>query len=190
MWGQGRERGSSLLLHESMGSCCTKSSAAQEEQNEHKFAHQNYDQNGAQKHQEQLQHVAHNHKHTPQHHHHHWHAREQERSVVEDLQQPAQAAKKPPAAAVAAVPQSDRRKTARRIVGSNIRDNTSVPLGKKTNFGYQRDFKAKYTLGKLLGHGQFGYTYVAIQKATGMRVAVKTIEKKQVLLQTHISLPC
>jgi calcium-dependent protein kinase len=110
------------------------------------------------------------------------------------LQQPAQAAKKPPAAAVAAVaavPQSDRRKTTRRrIVGSNIRDNTSVPLGKKTNFGYQRDFKAKYTLGKLLGHGQFGYTYVAIQKATGMRVAVKTIEKKQVLLQTHISFPC
>jgi hypothetical protein len=162
----------------------------QEEQNEHKFAHQSYDQNGAQKHQEQLQHVARSHKHTPQHHHHDRHAREQERSVVEDLQQPAQAAKKPPAAAVAAVPQSDRRKTTRRIVGSNIRDNTSVPLGKKTNFGYQRDFKAKYALGKLLGHGQFGYTYVAIQKATGMRVAVKTIEKKQVLLQTHISLPC
>ncbi|CAK9868918.1 unnamed protein product [Sphagnum jensenii] len=167
-----------------MGSCCTKSSAAQEEQNEHKFAHQNYDQNGAQKHQEQLQHVAHNHKHTPQHHHHHRHAREQERSVVEDLQQPAQAAKKPPAAAV---PQSDRRKTTRRrIVGSNIRDNTSVPLGKKTNFGYQRDFKAKYTLGKLLGHGQFGYTYVAIQKATGMRVAVKTIEKKQMTLPISV----
>lgn len=59
--------------------------------------------------------------------------------------------------------------------------NGSVPLGKLTNFGYSKDFKQRYQQGKLLGHGQFGYTYVAVEIATGERVAVKTIEKKQML---------
>lgn len=35
-------------------------------------------------------------------------------------------------------------------------------------------------LGKLLGHGQFGYTYVATDKVTGDRVAVKRIDKNKV----------
>lgn len=69
-----------------------------------------------------------------------------------------------------------------RIPAANLRENKShsLPLGKRTNFGYEKTFKAKYTLGKLLGHGQFGYTYVAIEKSTGKKVAVKCIEKKQV----------
>lgn len=70
-----------------------------------------------------------------------------------------------------------------RITVSQIKDNTSqasIPLGKRTNFGYERDFKTKYKQGKLLGHGQFGYTYSAVEISTGLKVAVKTIEKKQV----------
>ena len=56
-----------------------------------------------------------------------------------------------------------------------------VPCGKRTDFGYDKDFDKRYTIGKLLGHGQFGYTYVATDKANGDRVAVKKIEKNKVL---------
>ncbi|KAJ7565437.1 hypothetical protein O6H91_02G060900 [Diphasiastrum complanatum] len=61
-----------------------------------------------------------------------------------------------------------------------------VPLGKRTNFGYARNFKDKYELGKLLGHGQFGYTYEAMEIFTGANVAVKRIEKKKMLLPISI----
>lgn len=57
-----------------------------------------------------------------------------------------------------------------------------IPCGKRTDFGYDKDFDRRYTIGKLLGHGQFGYTYVATDKANGDRVAVKKIEKNKVLL--------
>eukprot|EP00249_Psilotum_nudum_P015300 c25250_g1_i1 orf=455-916(+) len=70
----------------------------------------------------------------------------------------------------------------RRIKSSHLKVNGTVPLGKLTNFGYCRDFKQRYHQGKLLGHGQFGYTYVAKNIATGEKVAAKTIEKKQMLL--------
>jgi calcium-dependent protein kinase len=75
-----------------------------------------------------------------------------------------------------------------RIPAANLRENKShsLPLGKRTNFGYEKNFKAKYTLGKLLGHGQFGYTYVAIEKSTGNKVAVKCIEKKQMTLPISV----
>lgn len=52
-------------------------------------------------------------------------------------------------------------------------------LGKRTDFGYAKDFEDKYTIGKLLGHGQFGYTFVATDKSNGDRVAVKRIDKKK-----------
>lgn len=55
-----------------------------------------------------------------------------------------------------------------------------VPCGKRTDFGYEKHFDTRYTLGKLLGHGQFGYTYVGIDKANGDRVAVKRLEKSKV----------
>lgn len=55
-----------------------------------------------------------------------------------------------------------------------------IPCGKRTDFGYAKDFDARYTIGKLLGHGQFGYTYVATDKSNGDRVAVKRIEKSKV----------
>lgn len=75
-----------------------------------------------------------------------------------------------------------------RITAANLKDNQShsQPLGKRTNFGYERDFKERYTLGKLLGHGQFGYTYVAIGKCTGNKVAAKCIEKKQMTLPISV----
>lgn len=56
-----------------------------------------------------------------------------------------------------------------------------IPCGKRTDFGYDKDFDARYTIGKLLGHGQFGYTYVAFDKFNGDRVAVKRIEKDKVI---------
>lgn len=54
------------------------------------------------------------------------------------------------------------------------------PCGKRTDFGYEKNFDDRYSLGKLLGHGQFGYTYVGTDKANGDRVAVKRIEKNKV----------
>ncbi|XP_002521658.2 calcium-dependent protein kinase 28 [Ricinus communis] len=57
-----------------------------------------------------------------------------------------------------------------------------IPCGKRTDFGYAKDFDKRYSIGKLLGHGQFGYTYVATDKANGDRVAVKKIEKNKMVL--------
>ena len=58
----------------------------------------------------------------------------------------------------------------------------AIPCGKRTDFGYEKDFNERYTIGKLLGHGQFGYTYVAVDKSNGDRVAVKRIEKNKMVL--------
>jgi hypothetical protein len=55
-----------------------------------------------------------------------------------------------------------------------------VACGKRTDFGYDKDFEAWYSLGKLLGHGQFGYTFAAVDCASGERVAVKRIDKNKV----------
>ncbi|ERN13524.1 calcium-dependent protein kinase 28 isoform X1 [Amborella trichopoda] len=66
--------------------------------------------------------------------------------------------------------------------GPSKRPSCLIPCGKRTNFGYERDFDKKYTIGKLLGHGQFGYTFVATNKANGDRVAVKRIEKNKMIL--------
>ena len=57
-----------------------------------------------------------------------------------------------------------------------------VACGKRTDFGYDKDFEALYSLGKLLGHGQFGYTFAAVDRASSERVAVKRIDKNKVLL--------
>ncbi|KZV40794.1 calcium-dependent protein kinase 16-like [Dorcoceras hygrometricum] len=64
----------------------------------------------------------------------------------------------------------------------SIKQSGVIPCGKRTDFGYDKDFDARYTIGKLLGHGQFGYTYAAIDKSNGDRVAVKRIEKKKMVL--------
>ncbi|CAL8171276.1 unnamed protein product [Prunus armeniaca] len=65
----------------------------------------------------------------------------------------------------------------------NSRRQTGViPCGKRTDFGYDKNFDKRYTIGKLLGHGQFGYTYVATDKANGDRVAVKRIDKNKMIL--------
>ena len=47
-------------------------------------------------------------------------------------------------------------------------------------FGYERDFEARYDVGRLLGHGQFGYTFAATERLSGDRVAVKRIDKAKV----------
>ncbi|XP_030514533.1 calcium-dependent protein kinase 18-like [Rhodamnia argentea] len=83
-------------------------------------------------------------------------------------------------------------KNKQKIVGeadANAKANTrkkkqsgAIPCGKRTDFGYAKDFDQRYTIGKLLGHGQFGYTYVATDKTNGDRVAVKRIEKNKMVL--------
>ncbi|KAL9229627.1 hypothetical protein vseg_005075 [Gypsophila vaccaria] len=57
-----------------------------------------------------------------------------------------------------------------------------VACGKRTDFGYDKDFEERYSIGKLLGHGQFGYTYVATNRLNAHRVAVKKIDKSKMVL--------
>ncbi|WOL12962.1 calcium-dependent protein kinase 4 [Canna indica] len=66
--------------------------------------------------------------------------------------------------------------------GTKRRPSALVPCGKRTDFGYAKDFGNRYSIGKLLGHGQFGYTFVATEKATAERVAVKRIDKNKMIL--------
>ncbi|KAE8805222.1 calcium-dependent protein kinase 28 [Hordeum vulgare] len=54
-----------------------------------------------------------------------------------------------------------------------------VACGKRTDFGYDKDFEARYALGKLLGHGQFGYTFAAVNRHSDESVAVKRIDKNK-----------
>ncbi|KAJ8558325.1 hypothetical protein K7X08_005091 [Anisodus acutangulus] len=68
------------------------------------------------------------------------------------------------------------------IKPSSRRQSGVIPCGKRTDFGYDKDFDKRYSIGKLLGHGQFGYTYVATDKSSGDRVAVKRIEKNKMVL--------
>eukprot|EP00897_Mesotaenium_endlicherianum_P008770 jgi/Mesen1/7921/ME000422S07078 len=63
--------------------------------------------------------------------------------------------------------------------GKPLGTKEAVPLGLRTNFGFARDCKQKYTLGSELGHGQFGTTYEATSKATGEVVACKALQKRQ-----------
>ncbi|KAK8940447.1 Calcium-dependent protein kinase 28 [Platanthera zijinensis] len=66
--------------------------------------------------------------------------------------------------------------------GHRRRPSGAIPCGKRTDFGYAKDFEIRYAIGKLLGHGQFGYTFVATDRANGDRVAVKRIEKAKMVL--------
>ncbi|KAJ0457208.1 putative protein kinase CAMK-CDPK family [Helianthus annuus] len=66
------------------------------------------------------------------------------------------------------------------------RQNGVVSCGKRTDFGYLKDFDQRYSIGKLLGHGQFGYTYVAIDKVSGDRIAVKKIDKNKMILPVAV----
>ncbi|XP_062189143.1 calcium-dependent protein kinase 18 isoform X2 [Phragmites australis] len=61
-----------------------------------------------------------------------------------------------------------------------------VACGKRTDFGYHKDFEARYALGKLLGHGQFGYTFAAVDRGSGERVAVKRIDKNKMVLPVAV----
>jgi len=77
--------------------------------------------------------------------------------------------------------QKQPRNSQQNVKPSSRRQGGVIPCGKRTDFGYDKDFEKRYTIGKLLGHGQFGYTYVATDKSSGDRVAVKRIEKNKVL---------
>ncbi|KAL8045247.1 hypothetical protein ABFX02_08G100600 [Erythranthe guttata] len=78
--------------------------------------------------------------------------------------------------------QQQQKRSHKIIKNSSKSTSGAIPCGKRTNFGYDKDFVKKYNIGKLLGHGQFGYTYVAIDKSNGDRVAVKRIEKNKMVL--------
>lgn len=64
--------------------------------------------------------------------------------------------------------------------GVNREKGPRITIHKKRDFGYARNFESKYSMGKLLGHGQFGYTFCATDRNTGDRVAVKRIDKTKV----------
>lgn len=67
-----------------------------------------------------------------------------------------------------------------------IADTKKKQKGSLTSCVLQREtenLKDLYTLGKKLGQGQFGITYLCIEKATGKEYACKTIAKKK--LVTH-----
>ncbi|KAI3428944.1 uncharacterized protein J3R85_008968 [Psidium guajava] len=70
----------------------------------------------------------------------------------------------------------------RQLKSNKRKQSGAVPCGRRTDFGYAKDFDERYSLGKLLGHGQFGYTYVAVDRANGDRVAVKRIDKNKMVL--------
>ncbi|KAK1326642.1 Calcium-dependent protein kinase 28 [Acorus calamus] len=57
-----------------------------------------------------------------------------------------------------------------------------VSWGKRTDFGYSKNFTSRYTMGRLIGHGHFGYTFAATDNSNGDRVAVKRIEKNKMIL--------
>jgi serine/threonine protein kinase len=69
----------------------------------------------------------------------------------------------------------------------NVGGRGIVACGKRTDFGYDKDFEARYALGKLLGHGQFGYTFAAVDCHSDERVAVKRIDKNKVQRSKDIS---
>ncbi|GMH09681.1 hypothetical protein Nepgr_011522 [Nepenthes gracilis] len=48
------------------------------------------------------------------------------------------------------------------------------------------DLKDHYTLGKKLGHGQFGTTFVCVEKATGKEYACKTIAKRKLVTKEDV----
>ncbi|KAI0500150.1 hypothetical protein KFK09_018359 [Dendrobium nobile] len=61
-----------------------------------------------------------------------------------------------------------------------------VPCGKTTDFGFNRDFACRYTIGRLLGHGHFGYTFVGIDRVNGDRVAVKRIDRNKMVFPVAV----
>ncbi|XP_020579259.1 calcium-dependent protein kinase 18-like [Phalaenopsis equestris] len=77
----------------------------------------------------------------------------------------------------------EREREREKVTGAGHKKRLSgiVPYGKRTDFGYAKDFDSRYAIGKLLGHGQFGYTFVATNRANGDRVAVKRIEKAKMI---------
>jgi calcium-dependent protein kinase len=48
-------------------------------------------------------------------------------------------------------------------------------------FRYCKDISEQFSLGKVLGKGQFGTTRIAVQKTTGDKLACKTISKRKVV---------
>ncbi|MQL76415.1 hypothetical protein Taro_008809 [Colocasia esculenta] len=83
-------------------------------------------------------------------------------------------------------PREPQRNASQQQRGGHARRTSVIPCGKKTNFGYDKNFESKYTLGKLLGHGQFGYTFVATDKSNGEKVAVKRIDKSKMMLPVAV----
>lgn len=48
---------------------------------------------------------------------------------------------------------------------------------------YQNDITQEYTLGKVLGKGQFGTTRLAVRKDTDLKFACKSISKRRLIKQ-------
>ncbi|KAG0452697.1 hypothetical protein HPP92_025361 [Vanilla planifolia] len=78
--------------------------------------------------------------------------------------------------------EKDKEKGAAAGTGHRKKPSGLIPWGKRTDFGYAKDFDNCYAIGKLLGHGQFGYTFVATDRVNGDTVAVKRIDKAKMVL--------
>ncbi|CAL9752854.1 unnamed protein product [Musa acuminata subsp. burmannicoides] len=76
--------------------------------------------------------------------------------------------------------QAPREKQQQKDRGHKRRPCGLLSCGKRTDFGYAKDFESRYSIGKLLVHGQFGYTFVATENSTEERVAVKRIDKSKI----------
>lgn len=59
---------------------------------------------------------------------------------------------------------------------------TACVLGHQTE-----DIRDVYNLGKKLGAGNFGITYLCIEKTTGIEYACKTISKKKLSSEADVS---
>ncbi|XP_065007887.1 calcium-dependent protein kinase 4 [Musa acuminata AAA Group] len=82
--------------------------------------------------------------------------------------------------------QAPREKQQQNDRGNKRRPCGLLSCGKRTDFGYAKDFESRYSIGKLLGHGQFGYTFVATENSTEERVAVKRIDKSKMILPVAV----
>uniref|UniRef100_A0A453N3P3 Protein kinase domain-containing protein n=1 Tax=Aegilops tauschii subsp. strangulata TaxID=200361 RepID=A0A453N3P3_AEGTS len=69
------------------------------------------------------------------------------------------------------------RRRRQRPRGGKAEEKGAAAEAPAVEFGYERDFEGRYEVGRLLGHGQFGYTFAAVDRLSGDRVAVKRIDK-------------
>lgn len=68
---------------------------------------------------------------------------------------------------------------------ATVKPHVSIPSQSDTILGKPyEDVKRYYTLGKELGRGQFGVTYLCTENSTGMKYACKSISKRKLITRS------